>query len=320
MVAGWAGGFAKLARAARPAAAMPATARRGELEQGTLVLGGSGFLGVHVARAAARQGPTVTASRHAPPREAGACGRHVVCDALREGEVEALLERLRPARAILCTALARGADCDARPDLARALNAELAGRVARAAAALGTRLVCVSTDLVFGQRAAPPGGFTESDSPGPVSCYGETKLEGERAALRAQPSCLVVRLPLLFGASFGRALGASDALCAQVARGERPRLFEDEWRTPLDVARAAQALVDLAWTCHAGLLHVCGTERMNRWELGLRALAAAGLDREQAVRSLQRARRADLGLDRTRPEDVSLDGTRARALEGLSIP
>jgi dTDP-4-dehydrorhamnose reductase len=274
-----------------------------------LVLGGTGFLGVHVVLQAVAQGWSVFAAGRNVPILAGVApeARRVESDLLLPDRARELVESVRPDALVNCAALSRVADCEREPDRARRANAWLAGEVAAACAAAGVRCVQVSTDLVFGARRAPPGGFREDEAVAPVSVYGRTKADGESAVLTAHAGALVVRLPLLFGDSFGRALGASDSVRAAVARGERPMLFTDEWRTPLDVADAAGALVELACSSHATVLHVAGPERWNRCELARIALNVGVGDAAPIRASL----RSDAGLG-DRPEDVSLDSSRAR--------
>jgi len=308
----------------------------------TLVLGGSGFLGAHVlARAlaasrerahvalgarddralAASDERVVAACRSCPPGasseiavDASARVSWRALDALHSGAARELIGELEPARVIVCTALSTIPECESYPGLARALNVDFPRDVARVCAAIATRLVLVSTDLVFGAEAPPPPGFDESARAAPLAHYGRTKAEGEEAVLDAHPGALVVRLPLLFGDSGGRALGASDRVLHAAERGERPAMFTDEWRTPLDVACAASALVELAHGAIAGILHVAGPERMSRHELALRALVAAGASRAEALAGIAGTTRRDAGMESSRPEDVSLDGSRARSL------
>ena len=232
-------------------------------------------------------------------------------DLARIGAVEALSAELLPERVVNCAALARGAACEADPGLAQRMNADLPRELARWCAAAGARLVHVSTDLVFGAGDAPEGGFDESAPPTPRGVYARTKAEGELGVLAEDPRALVVRLPLLYGNSGGRCLGASDSLLEAVARDEKPPLFEDEWRTPLDVADAALALIELAGREEAGVLHVAGPDRVSRLELGLAVLAAMGLDESLARESVRAARRSELAPER--PRDVSLDSRRAAA-------
>ena len=124
---------------------------------------------------------------------------------------------------------------------------------------------------------------------------------------------------LLFGDSFDRALGASDSLLAALARGERPLLFEDEWRTPLDVTDAADALLELAANSFRGVLHVAGPERLDRVRLAVLVLRARGFNEIEARAKIRQGTRASLGMDSTRPADVALDTTLARKLLAVKL-
>jgi dTDP-4-dehydrorhamnose reductase len=298
------------ARSAFPAA-MARTESRWT-EGATLVLGGSGFLGAHVvATALARSGTgaSVYSASREPSRTAGDA-RAVEFDALREGGVDAIFREIAPKRVVLCTALAKIEDCEAYPELARTLNVELPRRVAVACAEIGARLVAVSTDLVFGGGTPRAGGYVEEDPTAPVSHYGATKALGEDAVVQSNANALVVRVPLLFGPSGGRGRGASDGLLAAIARGEKPRLFTDEWRTPLSVVEAAAALCELLDSSVTGRLHVAGPHRISRYDLGLWALRVKGLP----PNLIEPALAADLGTKSLRPADACLDARKARSL------
>ncbi|MFT5049455.1 MAG: dTDP-4-dehydrorhamnose reductase [Chlamydiales bacterium] len=294
----------------------------------TLILGASGFLGAHVVASAvsrAREfatfaeplGEGVVAVSRDPERAPRFCeprdgAEWVKVDLAPAGAFSALLEGLEPARVICCAALARPAECEQRPDEARRMNSELPGEIAALCADRGLRLVHISTDLVFGQVDAPPGGFSESADAAPVSEYGRSKLAGEAAVLAAFPAALVVRLPLLYGNSGARAAGASDSLLEAVERGEHPPLFTDEWRSPLEVSNAAEAVMELANSTESGLLHVAGPQRCSRLELGLAILVAAGLEPEQARTEVRGVSMSEVPTGTPRPRDVSLAVGRAR--------
>ena len=295
----------------------------------TLVLGASGFLGAHVVAALVAVSVARAASGRAPGRVLAA-GRDVRLvprfsdprdaaewlerDLAPAGSAADWLDELLPGRVVQCAALARMAACEDEPALAERLNAGLPEEVARWCAARGARLVHVSTDLVFGAEPPPAEGFHEDSPPGPLSVYGRTKLAGEEAVLAAHPAALVVRLPLLYGNSGGRGLGASDALLCAVDSGSVPPLFVDEHRTPLEVSNAAEALAELVDGSARGRLHVAGPDRVSRLELGLAVLEGMGLERESALASVRPARQAEVPAAGARPADVSLDARRARKL------
>lgn len=286
-----------------------------------LVIGGSGFLGAHVLDHLVRRNTgrrIVSASRHPiagplPPGVRVSIETEPI-DAVRHGShVLEVLDRLAPGWIVLTTALSRAADCEAQPDLADRMNRDFPAVVAGWCAKHGARLVHVSTDLVFGRAPAPEGGFTEDATPEPLGAYGRSKLEGEAAVLEACPGAAVVRLPLLFGDSLRRGLGASDALLAAVDRGESPPLFEDEWRTPLSVEDAGAGLVELLASNLGGVIHLGGPERMTRYGLGLEVLRARGRSSDEARAAVTPARRADVDAGAPRAEDVSLSSERFEA-------
>jgi dTDP-4-dehydrorhamnose reductase len=68
---------------------------------------------------------------------------------------------------------------ESEPELARTINALAPAVLARAATKIGAWLVHYSTDYVFDGSGSAP--WKETDTTGPLSVYGQTKLEGEQA-------------------------------------------------------------------------------------------------------------------------------------------
>jgi dTDP-4-dehydrorhamnose reductase len=245
----------------------------------------------------------------------------VIAHDLEQGSgLKELLDDSAAPIVINCAALASPALCEERRGAASALNVELPRALGEWSAESGARVIHVSTDLVFGANEPPAGGFTEADEPDPLSYYGESKADGEAALMERAPGALVVRLPLLYGDPKGTGRGASEALFSSLARGERPNLFTDEWRCPLPVSVAAEALAELADVQFRGVLHVAGAERVSRFELGLALHHERFGELERARRELRGCLRAELGLSPQRPKDTSLCTRRAAALLGTELP
>jgi dTDP-4-dehydrorhamnose reductase len=191
------------------------------------------------------------------------------------------------------------------------VNFDATALLAELAAQLNARLVFVSTDLVFD---GAKGSYQESDAPSPLSVYGHTKTEGERAALSIANSA-VVRVSLMVGPSLVNRPTFFDQQLAALRERRPLKLFEDEWRTPLDFATAAQSLVEIARTDYQGILHVGGPERMSRLEMGQRI--ARCLMRDPSV--FEPTTRNAAPSAEPRPRDTSLDSSRWRGLFS-SIP
>jgi dTDP-4-dehydrorhamnose reductase len=180
------------------------------------------------------------------------------------------------------------------------VNVEGTAALAEMAHRAGARFLHVSTDLVFdGEK----GSYREADAPAPLSVYGQTKAEAEKDVLAC--SGTVVRLSLLFGLTL---VGRTSFFDNQVdaLRAEQPlTLFEDEWRTPLSLAAAARALLEIARSGFSGLLHLGGPERMSRVEMGQRLADHLGCRSD----TIDKARRESMPAPEPRPRDTSLDAS-----------
>ncbi|MEY4745023.1 MAG: dTDP-4-dehydrorhamnose reductase subunit, NAD(P)-binding, of dTDP-L-rhamnose synthase [Candidatus Parcubacteria bacterium] len=90
-----------------------------------------------------------------------------------------------------------GAEDPANAAAVRALNVDAPRVMAEAAASAGAAFVHYSSDYVF--DGTKPGGYREDDDPAPVSAYGRSKLDGERAVASAGGRWYVCRTSKLFG-------------------------------------------------------------------------------------------------------------------------
>jgi dTDP-4-dehydrorhamnose reductase len=267
------------------------------------VTGAGGLLGGRLAALLHERGHEVVAVHGRRPPPAGP--RAVAADLGDPAALEAVVDACAPSAVVHAAVLSRADECEARPAEAERLNAFLPGAVARVCAARALRLVALSTDLVFAGESA----FSGPEAPtGPLSVYGRTKRDGERAVLEALPGAVVARVALVVGRGHGPRATSSESV-AQALRAGRPQtLFTDEFRTPVDPESVADAVARLLAGTGSGIYHLGGPERLSRYELGLRVARAFGLPTDGLVPALQREHR---GPERRAP-DVSLDSGRAR--------
>ncbi len=270
-----------------------------------LLTGASGQLGGYLLRERLRQGGEVVAW------SGGRCGE-LFGHPLRPvdlADVDATALAFREAQPdVIVHAAARAgvADCHREPERAEQVNTRGSAVLAELADRAKVRLVHVSTDMVFdGER----GNYREDDAVAPLSIYGRTKAEAERAVL-AYPRNLVVRLSLLFGPSLVGRPAFFDQQITALREGRPITLFHDEWRTPLSLLTAARSLLTLAASDVGGRLHLGGPERLSRVEMGRRL--AAFLHCDPAV--IVSASRLNSAADEPRPRDLALDSSRWRRL------
>lgn len=222
-------------------------------------------------------------------------------DVAEANAVAELVARVRPSAVLNLAAVNPGQGDAARME---AINHRGAEHVARAADAVGARLVYVSSDMVLDGEHAP---YDESAPPAPVNAYGRSKALGERASLEHAADSVAVRTSLVWDpAEMDR---STAGFARHLAEDPELVLFEDEIRMPITRRCLAAALVELVDADVRGVLNVAGPQPLSRYGIGTRLLrwfGVPGLDR------IRPGTAAALGL--TRPRDLTLDLGRARAV------
>ena len=214
---------------------------------------------------------------------------------------------------------------ESEPDLARTLNALAPGVLADEAQRLGAWLVHYSTDYVFDGSGNTP--WRETDATGPLSVYGQTKLEGEQAVARCTRH-LIFRTSWVFAARGGN---FAKTMLRLAREREQLSVIADQFGAPT----GAELLADV--TAHA-LRSVLSEPESSRLA-GLYHLVAAGetswhgfachvLERAQARGQTLKAGpanvlaigTADYPTPAKRPFNSRLDTTRLRTAFGLHLP
>ena len=227
-----------------------------------LITGAGGMLGLDVQRAAEDAGHETLALTRAQ------------LDITDAAAVSAAVGGAGADAVVNCAAWTDVDGAESRPEDATAVNGAGAGNVAAAAAAAGAWVVHVSTDYVFnGTKPAP---YLESDPVDPVSAYGRSKLDGERAVAAAAPGGhTIVRTAWLFGAG-GRCFPKTILRAAS----QRPELtvVADQIGCPTFTGHLAPVLVALAGQGTPGVLHVAGGGQCSWYEFAAAIVGAGGMD------------------------------------------
>jgi hypothetical protein len=130
-------------------------------------------------------------------------------------------------------------------------------------------------------------------------------VEAEDAVLAESGEAAVLRIALVIGRGFGPRTSATEAVAAALAAGRRPRLFHDQYRTPIDPASIADVVARVLDRKASGRFHIGGAERLSRFELGQRVARVLGLPADlEGISSAEQAV--------PRPGEASLDSSRAR--------
>ena len=182
-----------------------------------------------------------------------------------------------------------------------AVNRDGAANLARVCRDHGVTLIHVSTDYVFDGTASSP--YREDDSVTPLSVYGASKAEGERAVLDLGGT--VVRTSWLFGEG-------GPSFVHSILRLARERLVlrvvADQHGCPTYAGDLAEALLALAPAPH-GIYHYCGDE-VATWH----AVAVAVIKAAHLSVVIEPISTADYPTAARRPLYSVLDTLRVRTL------
>jgi dTDP-4-dehydrorhamnose reductase len=186
-------------------------------------------------------------------------------DIVNRDDVLRVVREFTPEAVLHCAAYTDVDGAERAPEKALEVNVKGARVVAECAREVGALVLYVSTDYVFDGDAKEP--YREEDPPRPLSSYGRSKLEGEKAVAETCPeSHVIVRTGWLYGPGKGFVDWARE----RIRRGEELPLVEDQTGSPTSSRELAAAMLTLVEGKHRGLFHF-----VNRGEASWLALGKA---------------------------------------------
>ena len=158
-------------------------------------------------------------------------------------------------------------------DACRLVNAVAPGTIGELAAAAGKRVVHISTDFVFGDDGAEP--LSEESPVNPLSVYGATKLEGERALFASGADCAVLRVQWTYGRNGSNFVTKIAELAGRL---DSLRVVDDQVGSPTPTESVARAVLCLIGEGVPGLFHFAAEGYASRFEVAKAIVEELGLD------------------------------------------
>jgi len=220
-----------------------------------LLLGKNGQVGWELQRSLAPLGDVIALDRHSQDF----CG-----DLSNLPGLAQTVQTLRPDLIVNAAAHTAVDKAESEPELARTLNALAPGVLAQEAHKLGAWLVHYSTDYVFDGSGSQP--WLETDTPAPLSVYGQTKLEGEQLIAAHCSRHLIFRTSWVYAA---RGDNFAKTMLRLAQERERLTVIDDQRGTPT----GAELLADV--TAHA-IRQVMHRQYPQPEQAGIYHLAASG--------------------------------------------
>lgn len=282
-----------------------------------LLLGRGGQVGWELQRSMSVLGEVVALDFDASRNPQGFCGDFTDLEGL-----ERTVEAVQPDVIVNAAAHTAVDKAESEPDLARTINALAPAALARAAIKTGAWLIHYSTDYVFNGSGSAP--WKETNATGPLSVYGQTKLEGERAVV-ACPKHLILRTSWVYstrGGNFAKTMvrlaGERDALTVINDQFGAPTSAELLADVTAHAIRSLQAKPELA-----GLYH-CIAAGETTWhgyaQFVLEQAAALGLPIKATAEKVAPTTTSSYPTPAKRPLNSRLDTSKLQAAFGLRLP
>lgn len=217
-----------------------------------------------------------------------------------------LVRSVKPDIIINAAAYTNVDKAESEPEKARAINAIGPGVLAEEAKKINAVMVHYSTDYVFdGTKGSP---YVETDTPNPLSVYGQTKLEGEQAIAASGVVNLVLRTSWVYSMRQG---GFVTKVLQWARTQEVMRVVDDQISSPTSARMLAEVTALILaqgrndvfeyLSEKGGLYHCAGAGSCSRFEWARAILEFDPKKEEQVVKELLPAKSSDFAVPANRP-------------------
>ena len=236
-----------------------------------VIFGGSGFVGGNMTKIAEQKGwQVVIADNRSVPQ-----AEYRLVDITDKDSVEKVIEEIKPAAVVNVAAIADIDLAEREKELAYKVNVDGAKNVAESCTSRGIRYVFFSSDAVFGGEKSS---YKEDDPVSPVNYYGKTKMEAEKAVLKACPSAAIIRISLVLGYPIESGNSFFANLLSKLKEGKDILSPTYEIRTPVDVYTLSECVLELCENEYSGVLHIGATDSISRYNLTRKLSRQMGYD------------------------------------------
>lgn len=244
-----------------------------------LITGSNGLLGQKLV-AALRDDSAVqliATSRGADRTPLALGERYRSMDITAQAEVDAVFDAVEPDVVVHTAAMTNVDACELDPAACRLQNVTATENLVRASKRLGSHFIHLSTDFIFDGKNGP---YREEDEAAPLSIYGHSKLEAERAVMGAGlAKWAIARTIIVYGIAEG--LSRSNVVLwakSALEKGQPIKVVDDQWRMPTLAEDLADGCIRIAKRGATGIYNLSGPDGMSILELVHRVGAFFHLD------------------------------------------
>lgn len=174
-----------------------------------------------------------------------------------------VIQKDSPNVVINCAAFTDVDACEVEKETAQKINVEGARNLAQACARFDCKIVQISSDYVFDGKKMIPQPYFEDDEPNPISFYGKTKAESEKAVINNIDDYIIIRTGWLYGRKGSNFV---KWVIKKAIRGEKIKVLSDQYGSPTWTYRVALQIITLLEKDIRGIFHVTSEGYCNRMQ------------------------------------------------------
>jgi dTDP-4-dehydrorhamnose reductase len=222
------------------------------------------------------------------------------------------LDNIQPQIIINCAAYTAVDKAETEPELADVLNHKAVAIMAKWTELNASKIIQISTDYVFDGNSSIA--LTEDAPTAPINVYGQTKLAGEQACMRQNPSAIIIRTSWVYS-QFGNNFVKTMSKLMQERDGLN--VVNDQIGSPTYAADLAQAILTIIthknW--QAGIYNFSNEGEISWYEFALAIQEIGGFS--CIINGIPSS---DYPTPAQRPKYSLLDKTKIKNTFGVVVP
>lgn len=263
-----------------------------------LLTGASGLFGTTAARYFSKQADTYGVYHS---REVQIPGIKMIKADIRDtNALNILLDDIKPDYIIHAAALVDVDKCESHPDECYLINVRPVELLSNYCEKNNVKLVFLSTDAFFNLQNRKFA--NESETPVPISEYGNSKLQAEKIIQQTNSSAIIVRTNIYGWRPLSDRFSLAEWMLDAFINKKPITLVGDIYYTPIFTKTLSQAIHCLMEQNESGIFHIAGTENISKLEFGYKLAKVFGLS-TQYVKPVSID---DLGLKAKRSKNMAL--------------
>ena len=193
-------------------------------------------------------------------------------DITKKEDVETVLSKFLPDIIIHTAAMTNVDECETNKEGCWAQNVVATEDIANFCAKKGVFLLHLSTDFIFDGKSGP---YNESDTPNPISYYGESKLAAEKALEDTFKDIntnlyAIARTVLVYG--IAQDMSRSNIILwvkKSLEDRKNIKVVDDQWRTPTLAEDLAEGCFLIVSKKKAGIFNIAGKNLLTPYHMAM---------------------------------------------------